>query len=130
MVNDADSAASTRSPITARLKPAPAATPLTAVISTASIRARVEIARCRSSAMPLTNRLVPSGDAAIAFKSPPAQKNRPAPVRSTTFVSATSHRTAASANSAANVSSMPLAASGRLSTIRVMGPACSNVSVS
>ena len=50
---DADSAASTRSPDTARLKPAPPATPLTAVISTASIRANVEIARCKSSAMPL-----------------------------------------------------------------------------
>ena len=85
-MNDADVAASTRSPLTASEKPAPAAVPLTAVISTASIRANVDIARCRSSAMPLTNGPGPSGEAAIALRSPPAQKNRPAPVSTTTLV--------------------------------------------
>jgi hypothetical protein len=54
IVNDAELPASTRSPVTAKLKPAPAATPFTATMSTASIRANVEIARCRSSAIPLT----------------------------------------------------------------------------
>ena len=127
MVNDADDAATTRSPLTASEKPAPAAVPLTAVIRTASIRANVEIARCRSSAMPLTNGPGPSGEAAIAFRSPPAQKNRPAPVSTTTLGRGpTSHRAAASASSAVIASFIPLAASGRFRVMRVMGPACSN----
>jgi hypothetical protein len=128
-MNDADSAASTRSPTIARLKPAPAATPLTAVISTAPIRANVEIARCRSSAMPLTKRAAPSGEDAIAPRSPPAQKNRPRPVTTTTLVVVTSHRIAASASSRHSTSFMVLAASGRFSRMRVMGPVCSKVSV-
>ena len=89
MVNDADSAASTRSPVTAIEKPAPAAVPLTAVISTASIREKLEIARCRSSATPLTCN-PRSGAAANDFRSPPAQKKRPDPVNTTTFVAAVS----------------------------------------
>ena len=127
-MNDADSAASTRSPVTASEKPAPAATPLTAMISTASIRANDEIARCRSSATPLMNwpRL---GATANDFRSPPAQKNRPDPVITTTFVASVSQRLAASASSRVMVSFMPFAASGRLSVIRVMGPDCSNLTV-
>ena len=120
MVNDAEAAATTRSPATASEKPAPAAVPLTAVITTASIRANREIAVCRSSAIPLTKGPGPSGEAAIALRSPPAQKNRPAPVSTTTFASA--HRAAASASSAVIASFIPLAASGRLRVIRVMGP--------
>ena len=47
IANFADSAASTRSPATARLMPAPAAIPLTATTTGASIRARREFAEWR-----------------------------------------------------------------------------------
>ena len=129
IVNDADSAASTRSPETPSENPAPAATPLTAVISTASIRAKVDMARCRSLAMPLT-KTPGSSAAAIALRSPPAQKNRPAPVSVTTFVSALSHSAAASARSRVMAAFMPLAASGRSSTMLTTDPARVNFSVS
>ena len=128
-MNDADSAASTRSPVTAIEKPAPAAVPLTAVISTASIRAKLEIARCRSFATPLM--CSPrSGADANDFRSPPAQKKRPDPVSTTTFVAAVSQRRAASASSRVMVSFIPFAASGRLRVIRVMAPDGSNLIVS
>ncbi len=93
------------------------------------MRAKVDNARCRSSAMPLTN--VPaSGAAAMALRSPPAQKKRPAPVSVTTLVAAVSQSAAAIESSRVMTSFMPLAASGRLSTMLVMGPDWSNVSVS
>ncbi len=119
-MNDADSAASTRSPVTAMENPAPAATPLTAVIRTASMRANVEIARCRSSATPLMKRPRLGADAKD-LRSPPAQKNRPDPVSTTTFVASVSQRMAASASSRVMVSFMPFAASGRLRVIRAIG---------
>ena len=50
IVKRADSAASTRSPVSARLKPAPAAVPLTATISVACMRISVETVACRLSA--------------------------------------------------------------------------------
>src|ERR1700752_4593943 len=128
IVNDADPAESPRSPVTARENPAPAATPLTEVIRTASIRANVEIARCRSSATPLMKGPRVSA-AANDLRSPPAQKNRPDPVRTTTFVASVSQRLAASASSRVMVSFMPFAASGRLRVIRVIEPDCSNVMV-
>jgi hypothetical protein len=108
------------------LNPAPAAAPLTAVTSTASIRANVEIARCRSSATPLMKR-PRDGAAANALRSPPAQKNRPDPVSTTALVAGVSQRAAASASSAVMVSFIPFAASGRFSTIRATGPDRSNV---
>jgi hypothetical protein len=96
---------------------------------TASIRAKVDIARCRSLAMPLT-KTPGSSAAAIALRSPPAQKNLPAPVRVTTFVSAVSHSAAASARSRVIAAFIPLAASGRSRTMLTMDPARVNFSVS
>src|SRR3954467_7853362 len=118
-----------RSPVTASEKPAPAAVPLTAVMSTASMRANVEIARCRSSATPLMWR-PRLGAVANDLRSPPAQKNRPEPVRSTPFVAPLSQRAAASASSRVMVSFMPFAASGRFRVILAIGPDCSSVMVS
>ncbi len=109
-------------------KPAPAAVPLTAVISTASMRANDEMARCRSSATPLMWR-PRLGAVANDLRSPPAQKNRPEPVSTTTFVASVSQRLAASANSRVIVSFMPFAASGRFRVMRAMGPDCSSVMV-
>ena len=93
------------------------------------MRANVEMARCRSSATPLMccPRL---GAVANDLRSPPAQKNRPEPVSTTTFVASVSQRLAASASSRVMVSFMPFAASGRFSVIRAMGPDCSSVMVS
>ena len=110
-------------------KPAPAAVPLTAVISTASMRAKVEIARCRSSATPLMCR-PRLGDDANDLRSPPALKNRPEPVSTTTFVAEVSQRAATSASSRVIVLFMPFAASGRFRVIRAIGPDCSSVMVS
>src|SRR2546430_16828963 len=75
IVNFADSAATTRSPESARLKPPPAATPLTAMITGLSLRHRREMAPCRyvvSSLMcaPMRPRLSTND-----FTSPPAQKD-------------------------------------------------------
>ena len=128
MVNDADSAARTRSPVTASEKPAPAAVPFTAVITTASIRANVEMARCRSSATPLTWRPRLGADAK-SLRSPPAQKNRPAPLMTTALVAGLSQRAAALASSRVMVAFMPFAASGRFSVIRATAPDCSKVMV-
>src|SRR5438093_2561173 len=47
IVNFADSAATTRSPESARLNPPPAATPLTAMMTGLSLRHRREMAPCR-----------------------------------------------------------------------------------
>ncbi len=114
--------------MTAMEKPAPAAVPLTAVISTASMRANVDIARCRLSATPLMcfPRL---GDVANDLRSPPALKNRPDPVSTTTFVAGLSQRAAASASSRVIVSFIPFAASGRFRVIRAIAPDCSSVMV-
>ncbi len=66
----------------------------------------------------------------MALRSPPALKNRPVPVIVTTFVASVSQSAVAAANSRSRVSFIPLAASGRLSTMLVMGPDWANVSVS
>lgn len=69
------------------------------------------------------------GAVAKDLRSPPAQKNRPEPVNTTTFVALLSQRAAASANSRVMVSFMPFAASGRFRVIRAIGPDCSSVMV-
>ena len=70
------------------------------------------------------------GRVANDLRSPPAQKNRPDPVSTTTFVALVSQRLAASASSRVMAWFMPFAASGRFSVIRAMEPDCSSVMVS
>jgi hypothetical protein len=116
------------SPINARLNPAPAATPLTAIIKAACILDNVEIALCRSSASDLTASPTSSPCDIISLISPPAQKNRPLALITTAFSSGSpEHNCAACFNSLAIRLSSPLAASGRFNASLAMAPCFSNM---
>ena len=120
-MNDADSAASTRSPVTASEKPAPAATPLTAMISTASIRANVEMRAVQVVGDALDElAAVRRNGERLEIAACAEESARPG--ETTTFVASVSQRAAALASSRVMVSFMPFAASGRFSVIRVIGP--------
>ncbi len=103
-MNFADSAATTRSPESARLIPPPAAMPFTAITTGFMVRASREIAPCRYVVSSLTRTPIRSGLSAKSLTSPPAQNAFPAPV-------ITTHRTArsSSASSAAWKRSRPSA---------------------
>src|SRR5215831_3716958 len=91
IVNLADSAATTRSPESAKLMPPPAATPLTAVITGFCDRQRRDTVPWRYVVSSLIRMPIRSGLSAKSLTSPPAQNARPAPV-------ITMHRTARSSS--------------------------------
>ena len=115
MVNTADSAAMARSQAITRLKPAPAAVPLTAQITGALPRPKRERPRCRSPVICISSLRAPSPALAKAPKSPPAQNIFPAPVSTMARTAGSdSASMAAARNSLAVSGPMALAASGRL----------------
>src|SRR5262245_10369159 len=110
MVKVADSAASTRSPEIARLMPAPAAVPFTAVTSGARMRSRRDVAAWRYvvSSSSAAGRSLPKPTKLL--RSPPAQNIEPAPVNTTARTAASSWQRIAACISARPISrSMPLA---------------------
>src|SRR5258705_10436779 len=80
MVNFADSAATTRSPARARLMPPPAATPLTAMITGLTVRARRDTAPWRYVVSSLITTPMRSALSLNPLTSPPHHKAFPAPV--------------------------------------------------
>ena len=108
-------------------KPAPAAVPLTAVISTASIRAKRRDRAVQVVRDALDECGPRSGAAAKDFRSPPAQKKRPVSGEHDDLRRVGVAAPGGSASSRVMVSFMPLAASGRLRVMRVMAPDCSNL---
>src|SRR6185437_16130607 len=111
-----------RSAIATSPIPAPAAVPFTATTTGGSIRTKCEIAECRYA---VSSRMYPlsAPSEAIARRSPPKLKLRPAPVSTTarTVVLREQVRAAAS-RSIANCRLMVLKLSGRLSMTSATGP--------
>ena len=104
-----------RSQAITRLKPAPAAVPLTAQITGALPRPKRERPRCRSPVICINSLRAPSPALAKAPKSPPAQNIFPAPVSTMArTLGSDSASMAAAQNSLAVSGPMALAASGRL----------------
>src|SRR5437867_1130527 len=106
------------SPESAKLRPPPAATPFTAMMTGLSLRQNRDTVPCRYVVSSLTSTPMRSRLSTKSLTSPPAQKARPAPVTTTQRIAGSS-----STSSAAWKSSRPrprlnaLNASGRLSVI-------------